>query len=811
MKLRTGTALAVLAAALTVFVTTCRKPPDEEKEEKGFEHQYVPEFQPPPDLSALAGARIVIDPGHGGRFTGAIASTGLREADVNLEVALALWGFLKEAGARPVLTRSTDSPVAKHRRATLKEDLIARTKIAEKAQRGIFVSIHHNADIHPDSVKNALEVYYKLADPGASLDIARRIVRRAAQVPLPGNRPKYVRPGNYRVLRENVLPSALVELSYMTYKPNAKLLRQPSVVNAEARAILGGLADYFAAGFPSAEPLEPEPDSTVESVRAVRARVDPGERAEIDPLSTRIFLDGERVNVHYVSETREVAFTPDGPLRNGLHEALVTFRNSNGNAAVPARWTFTVAAKPAHMTLRAIPDRLPTAGEPIGAVVAEILDGNIQHVADGTEVQFECSGCEVVAAATVTEGGTATAYIKPDGEGRECRVRLTCGDVSSETAIVVDEQSSSLLVCELTDAVSGAPVPGATIVIGATAWATSDGLGHALFPSLAPAGYELSVVKDGYVPMRRETDVGESQAVGVREALLPVARGVLHGVRIMIDPECGGEIPGRIGPSGVRAADINVRVAELLYAYLERAGAIVALARERDETVTPLQRVLRSEEFKPDLYVGINHGLDDPEQAGLLNEDEMALEEDISSVTYVSHYPKSPEGIKLSRQIIDYLAGAVGTIEARAVPSVAYTLVHTGCPAVSVHPFEPESVLAEDKLDSTGFQRKEAYAIFCGLLSFSGLDEDETGRIKDIVKADGNPVAGAAVVLDETFMLQTDEDGGFEFRLVDPGPHTITVSGAGRTVSCSVRVAQGRTTAATVDLSADAAGDGRGL
>lgn len=180
MKLKRRTALVVLAAALTVVATTCRKPPDEEKEEKGFEHQYVPEFQSPPDLSALAGARIVIDPGHGGRFAGAIAPTGLREADVNLEVALALWGFLKEAGARPVLTRSTDSPVAQNRRATLKEDLIARTEIAEKAQRGIFVSIHHNADIHPDSEKNALEVYYKMADPGTSLDIARSCPSRCA-------------------------------------------------------------------------------------------------------------------------------------------------------------------------------------------------------------------------------------------------------------------------------------------------------------------------------------------------------------------------------------------------------------------------------------------------------------------------------------------------------------------------------------------------------------------------------------------------------------------------------------------------------
>ena len=51
------------------------------------------------DTVALHGRVIVIDPGHGGGFRGALGQDGLAESDVNLAVSLFLWGLLREAGA----------------------------------------------------------------------------------------------------------------------------------------------------------------------------------------------------------------------------------------------------------------------------------------------------------------------------------------------------------------------------------------------------------------------------------------------------------------------------------------------------------------------------------------------------------------------------------------------------------------------------------------------------------------------------------------------------------------------------------------
>ena len=60
------------------------------------------------DPSVLSERRIVIDPGHGGEYDGAMGADSLSEAEVNLGVALYLWGLLREAGAEVHMTRSTD-------------------------------------------------------------------------------------------------------------------------------------------------------------------------------------------------------------------------------------------------------------------------------------------------------------------------------------------------------------------------------------------------------------------------------------------------------------------------------------------------------------------------------------------------------------------------------------------------------------------------------------------------------------------------------------------------------------------------------
>jgi N-acetylmuramoyl-L-alanine amidase len=92
-------------------------------------------------LSALGnksgkGWVIVIDPGHGGKDSGALGSKS-RESDINLAIALKTGEYIEKniKNATVIYTRKDDSTV----------DLKERPKIANKANADLFISIHSNS------------------------------------------------------------------------------------------------------------------------------------------------------------------------------------------------------------------------------------------------------------------------------------------------------------------------------------------------------------------------------------------------------------------------------------------------------------------------------------------------------------------------------------------------------------------------------------------------------------------------------------------------------------------------------------------
>ena len=142
-----------------------------------------PSWPPPSTLkinqvetSALRGKTIVIDPGHGGPEHGALGPQGLQEAEVNLGVALYLWGLLKYSGVNALLTRSADTSVDTSAVFSLEKDLDARSALANRNNADLFISIHHNADINRRN-RNDIQIYYKMSDTGPSRDIAKNILQ----------------------------------------------------------------------------------------------------------------------------------------------------------------------------------------------------------------------------------------------------------------------------------------------------------------------------------------------------------------------------------------------------------------------------------------------------------------------------------------------------------------------------------------------------------------------------------------------------------------------------------------------------------
>jgi N-acetylmuramoyl-L-alanine amidase len=78
---------------------------------------------------------VVLDPGHGGRDTGAVGPSGIREKDVTLDVARRVAPVLSAQGLQVMLTRGEDTFVS----------LEERTARANTFSADLFVSIHCNA------------------------------------------------------------------------------------------------------------------------------------------------------------------------------------------------------------------------------------------------------------------------------------------------------------------------------------------------------------------------------------------------------------------------------------------------------------------------------------------------------------------------------------------------------------------------------------------------------------------------------------------------------------------------------------------
>jgi N-acetylmuramoyl-L-alanine amidase len=118
--------------------------------------------------SGFSVKKIVVDPGHGGFDPGAIGRSGLREKDVNLDIARRLASLLRSSGIEVVMTRSVDKFIS----------LDNRVKIANNSGAGLFISIHSNAN-RVRSLKG-FEAYYVAENVGDS----KRAYAAAKEAPI---------------------------------------------------------------------------------------------------------------------------------------------------------------------------------------------------------------------------------------------------------------------------------------------------------------------------------------------------------------------------------------------------------------------------------------------------------------------------------------------------------------------------------------------------------------------------------------------------------------------------------------------------
>lgn len=182
---------------------------------------------------------VCLDPGHGGKYTGAESVLDFYEKDINLKVALMVGEILKDDDMEIVLTRTTDKVLG----TNLEEDLKARCEISNNALADIFISIHCNYDKVSDSTAG-IEVWCRYSGQDGE-KLATCLDEQLAKLNYTRDRGlKYEEDGSLYVLRNTNAPAALVELGFLNNVSDSTFLKSEEGQKKCSEAIAQGLRDY---------------------------------------------------------------------------------------------------------------------------------------------------------------------------------------------------------------------------------------------------------------------------------------------------------------------------------------------------------------------------------------------------------------------------------------------------------------------------------------------------------------------------------------------------------------------------------------
>ena len=241
-----------------------------------------------PPLSRTEVKTIVIDPGHGGKDSGAIGRRGIAEKDITLKVGLRVRDLIATRLAKRVLmTRDKDVFV----------ELEDRAKFANSKDADLFVSIHVNS--HPQRSTKGLEVYhFGEASDRRALEVAAREngtpldetgvgwqylvaellttkkiedsldlawTTKQAMVSFLDSRYDLVDHGvktaPFYVLRFTTMPSILAEIAFISNPSEEQLMQSDTFLSRIAEALFQGIKAYINPHQPSAQqrPLSQKP------------------------------------------------------------------------------------------------------------------------------------------------------------------------------------------------------------------------------------------------------------------------------------------------------------------------------------------------------------------------------------------------------------------------------------------------------------------------------------------------------------------------------------------------------------------------
>lgn len=166
-----------------------------------------------PVLNQNSRSTLVLDAGHGGIDGGAISDSGLKESDINLQIALKTEALVRFLGIDTVMTRETDTDNSDNKAYSEHDNLVQRAKLANSTENAVLISIHQNK--FPSAVVSGAEVMYSDNDDSKALGL---ITQDNLVTLLDSSNRRVARPAPKELLLTSSVecPTILVECGFMS-------------------------------------------------------------------------------------------------------------------------------------------------------------------------------------------------------------------------------------------------------------------------------------------------------------------------------------------------------------------------------------------------------------------------------------------------------------------------------------------------------------------------------------------------------------------------------------------------------------------
>lgn len=196
-----------------------------------------------PKPGSAKGKTVCLDAGHGGSDPGAQnRGVGISEKQVTLDITLRLADMLRAEGWNVVMTRTVDRDVS-YAGSSDKEELGARSDVANEQNADLFISIHCNSAANTTVGGTSIH-WYKADDYVLAKSLENSVLDAT------GRTHRGLIKDRFFVLAHTEMPAVLIETAFISNAAEGQLLASPDYRERIARGIAAGLRGYAAQHFP---------------------------------------------------------------------------------------------------------------------------------------------------------------------------------------------------------------------------------------------------------------------------------------------------------------------------------------------------------------------------------------------------------------------------------------------------------------------------------------------------------------------------------------------------------------------------------